>query len=538
MTKKIVAIILLFLLSAELLPHKTFAEEIPQLPLGGLNVMDYRTGYFVSPPNAPSDSSPDTSSIFEKSVTNQITDYRGSYLPEYAQGEYFWFSGDYIGAYVAQVRVATNQTPLLTENQLTAQVKYKNKNQVDVIVNPKLVQDSYSFLLISDGYITRIENGDQTSKIKAKCADENFYNSGYIFYEQWLGVCIDQNGNATDAVYKDGRTYFLRVGGGWRWVTQNDMFIPTVTGHYEEAGSVGSVTRPLNSDIVYISKPKCIFDESDGWFKTTATVDCDTYGLSADGRVGHARYRDSKSGFGGILGPTLIGIVNIFIPIPGAGFIAQSLGLKIPDLILSTASMPGGLGTVENSNNLGLGNWEWWGGFKVPPTIELRVPSIIEYPDPILIAWSSEKADSCSASGDWSGSKPLSGSELSYKSRGTYYYTITCSNRYGSTSETGQVKVIRVPRCSFSANPSAIILPQNSEVLWNCLYDNVAGSSADYCSIDNDVGTVSNKSGTQKVRPSKSTIYTLSCSAEDGFRTFQTSVNIGFTPYIKEIIPR
>jgi hypothetical protein len=50
----------------------------------------------------------------------------------------------------------------------------------------------------------------------------------------------------------------------------------------------------------------------------------------------------------------------------------------------------------------------------------------------ITLSWTSQYADSCQALGDWSGSKPLSGSEqITLSSPKTYHFTLVCRNPSG-----------------------------------------------------------------------------------------------------------
>ena len=62
----------------------------------------------------------------------------------------------------------------------------------------------------------------------------------------------------------------------------------------------------------------------------------------------------------------------------------------------------------------------------------------------VTLTWSTTNASSCSASGSWSGSKPLSGSEtVTPDSEGQKSYTLTCSNSAGtSTSRSVSTNVI------------------------------------------------------------------------------------------------
>ena len=170
-----------------------------------------------------------------------------------------------------------------------------------------------------------------------------------------------------------------------------------------------------------------------------------------------------------------------------------------------------------------------------PPTIDFRAPDEVELPNPINLAWATENADSLTASGDWSGSKqagplPYKTEEIS-KPRGNYTFTLTATGPGGSSSDTKNVRVIQVPRCSFTANPTSIIPPEYSTLSWSCEY-------TDSCSIDQGIGSVNNISGTKDVRPPETTTYILSCSGLDGSRSYPATVNVGFTPKLREIIPR
>ncbi len=169
------------------------------------------------------------------------------------------------------------------------------------------------------------------------------------------------------------------------------------------------------------------------------------------------------------------------------------------------------------------------------PALIFKGPDIVEIPDSITLFWATERADSLIASGDWSGNKqpgPLPyKSETLTKPRGSYTFVLTASNSMGSATSQVNARVIQVPRCTFTANPTSIILPQSSTLSWSCQY-------ADSCSIDQGIGSVNNVAGTKEVRPPKTTIYTLTCDSLDASRSYQATVNVGFTPWLREVIPR
>ncbi len=168
------------------------------------------------------------------------------------------------------------------------------------------------------------------------------------------------------------------------------------------------------------------------------------------------------------------------------------------------------------------------------PIVDLQAPRIVDLPDPISLTWFTQYADSCAASPseNWSGGKSTpNGSESIPKPRGTYTFNLSCTGSGGSGSDSQTVRVVQLPRCSFTANPLSIIPPATSPLSWSCLY-------ADSCTIDHGIGSVNNVSGSTDVRPPVTTIYNLSCSNADGSRSWPATVGIGFLPQLKEILPR
>jgi hypothetical protein len=60
----------------------------------------------------------------------------------------------------------------------------------------------------------------------------------------------------------------------------------------------------------------------------------------------------------------------------------------------------------------------------------------------ITLSWTSQYAEFCQASGDWSGSKSTSGSEqITLSSPRTYHFTLTCKNQSTNTERSDSVDV-------------------------------------------------------------------------------------------------
>ena len=157
----------------------------------------------------------------------------------------------------------------------------------------------------------------------------------------------------------------------------------------------------------------------------------------------------------------------------------------------------------------------------------------------VTLNWITEGALSCSASGDWSGSKgPATGrEELGKIARGTsnpglgktYNYSMTCNYPKNKTlTDSGSVTVFKYPECNFSADPAVIeVLPATSTLSWDCrYYGGGPNEGSDSCSINQGVGSVNPIMGSTSVRPSQETTYTLTCSTIDGTSDYQASVDI------------
>ena len=195
------------------------------------------------------------------------------------------------------------------------------------------------------------------------------------------------------------------------------------------------------------------------------------------------------------------------------------------------------------------------------PTIDLKINGNdgvdynIYYPNNnAQLKWATMRVSGVSgiASGNWSGSKTITGiEELGKLPRGTsnpgqgkkYTYDLTFNPIYKDSpitiSDTVSVTVFKKPDCIFSANPSVIeVLPATSTLSWDCRYfGGASDEGSDSCSINQGIGDVNPVLGSMSVRPDKETTYTLTCNAIDGSKDYQASINIGFKPRVYEVTP-
>ena len=146
------------------------------------------------------------------------------------------------------------------------------------------------------------------------------------------------------------------------------------------------------------------------------------------------------------------------------------------------------------------------------------------------LTWSATNSPtSCTASGDWSGAKPLSGTAVSQgvlTTVKTYTYTLTCSNGSGpSTPQSATVVVSSaapVPVVTISANPtSGTVNVVNPGLTWS------ATNSPTSCTASGDWSGAKAVSGTNVSQGVLTTVktytYTLTCSNGSGPSTPQSA---------------
>lgn len=121
------------------------------------------------------------------------------------------------------------------------------------------------------------------------------------------------------------------------------------------------------------------------------------------------------------------------------------------------------------------------------------------------LGWATSNATACTASGGWSGSRPVSGGATVFPST-TTVYTLTCTGPGGgSGSASVTVTVTSSPSISLSADPPAIDPGGTSTLQWT-----TTGMTS--CSASGGWSGSKALSGSQQVSPSSTTTYTLNCN--------------------------
>ena len=126
------------------------------------------------------------------------------------------------------------------------------------------------------------------------------------------------------------------------------------------------------------------------------------------------------------------------------------------------------------------------------PTVDLRAngsdgPVNVAFGNQVNLSWTSNSANSCTASGNWSGSKSISGSETIYNLTSSKTFSLTCTGNAGSASDSVTVNVGSPSlSVSLSASPSSGCVPLNGVDLTASVSGNASGNITYYFDCTND----------------------------------------------------
>lgn len=99
---------------------------------------------------------------------------------------------------------------------------------------------------------------------------------------------------------------------------------------------------------------------------------------------------------------------------------------------------------------------------------------------PVTLTWSSARAASCTASGDWSGTLPGAGSQaVTPVTEGNHTYTIRCSDP-GMPAEASVVIAVVAPTVTLNSFPPAVTVGKTVTVRWRSQYASACTASGDW----------------------------------------------------------
>jgi PKD repeat protein len=167
------------------------------------------------------------------------------------------------------------------------------------------------------------------------------------------------------------------------------------------------------------------------------------------------------------------------------------------------------------------------GGTPDPVTLTVTAsPGSVTAGQASTLNWSSTGADSCSASGAWTGSKPTSGSQSTGPLDASRTYQLTCTGAGGSQTRSASVAVestTPAPTLTLTASPTTIVAGANATLSWN-------SSNATTCTASGGWSGTKSLTGSASVSPATTTSYTLACTGAGGSIERTATVTVTAAP--------
>jgi hypothetical protein len=173
-------------------------------------------------------------------------------------------------------------------------------------------------------------------------------------------------------------------------------------------------------------------------------------------------------------------------------------------------------------------------GAASPVSVSLNAnPTSVNQGGSSQLTWNSSNADSCAASGAWSGNKGLSGNEMVGPLSATSTFTLACSASGGASASRSVTVTVAsstpAPTVTFTANPTSVAVGGSSTLNWS-------SSNATSCTGSGGLsGWAGSKatSGSQSVGPfSVASTFTLACTGAGGTTQRTATVSLVAAPTV------
>ena len=161
------------------------------------------------------------------------------------------------------------------------------------------------------------------------------------------------------------------------------------------------------------------------------------------------------------------------------------------------------------------------------PVVSLSAnPLVVSSGGSATLSWTTSYADSCQASGAWSGARATAGNEQTGPLTQGGTYTLTCSNSNGSDSASVTVSVAApdAPVMSFSASSTSVPSNTNVTLMWST-------QNTTSCTATGDWSGNRSTSGNQSVGPlTRNSSFTLTCTGAGGNVSKTVNVSVSVPP--------
>jgi hypothetical protein len=192
------------------------------------------------------------------------------------------------------------------------------------------------------------------------------------------------------------------------------------------------------------------------------------------------------------------------------------IAVVVPILFLS------GCGTASDSNeeSITIGS----------PLLRVDLASnntSITYNGSVTLSWSTSNADNCTASGDWSGSKGKSGSQIISSLTANRSFTLSCEGSTETISNTVNVSVTSTPTpitVNLSSNTTSVAFNGSVTLSWST-------GNADSCTASGDWSGIKGTSGSQALSLlTANRSFTLNCTGSNGVQSKTVNISVAQAP--------
>ena len=162
------------------------------------------------------------------------------------------------------------------------------------------------------------------------------------------------------------------------------------------------------------------------------------------------------------------------------------------------------------------------------PTLNLSAtPTTVQSGGSTQLSWSSSNATSCTASGAWTGTKAVTGSEAVGSLTANATFTLQCSGTGGSISKSAGVTIsatapptASAPTVTINATPSTVTMNGTSMITWS-------STNASSCTASGGwSGSVALSGSEQTAALQTGTTFTLACTGSGGSKSMSTQVAV------------
>lgn len=164
--------------------------------------------------------------------------------------------------------------------------------------------------------------------------------------------------------------------------------------------------------------------------------------------------------------------------------------------------------------------------FAAPTVTISATPATVMANESTTLSWTGAQAESCTASGDWSGAKSTTGSETIASIGSDSTFTLTCTNAGGSTTQSAVVTVAlpAEPVITLTASPATVVYGERSTLEWDATNTDSCTGSGSWS------GSKGKKGRTETETLTGDSTYTLTCKGPGGSKTKSVKVNVGAPP--------